>query len=145
MIMNLLYGSNRLYFGSKLTCISVDQNRYLFFIIFFLAQTFSFYSYLQPHKLLWPYVLFLHKNLWPYDLNIIKNVDKVVISQNFKNARNQSTIQTMLRMLRLCHKYHILYLVKFEWKWSKCIDLRRKIEIKKTSNLIMRNEIILVL
>jgi hypothetical protein len=38
--MNLLYGSNRLYFGSKLTCISVDQNRYLFFIIFFFGSNF---------------------------------------------------------------------------------------------------------
>ena len=32
-------------------------------------------------------------------LDIIKNVDKAVILQNFKNVGNQSTIQSMLRML----------------------------------------------
>jgi len=65
--MNLLYGSNRLYFGSKLTCIAVDQNRYLFFIIFFWLKLFRFIHAFSPNKLLWPYVLFLHKILWPYD------------------------------------------------------------------------------
>ena len=42
-------------------------------------------------------------------------------------------------------KYHILYLVKKSNENEvKCIDLRRKIEIKKKSNL-MRNKIIVLL
>jgi hypothetical protein len=49
-------------------------------------------------------VIFVHgiDTLKDVFVDIVKNVDTAVISIFFKNVGNQSTIQTILRMLRLC-------------------------------------------